>query len=129
MFLYLIASNVHCLVIKYTYLLSFTHLFYFSGIQVNKAKLFQQRCLRIEMRTPISKCGTAVQNKLTINFLPWRKKLKNQILSSSLHSDCFTKEYKQLLYVLERTIKYGESDSALIIGFKGVGKTTVSEKN
>ncbi|XP_054268285.1 origin recognition complex subunit 4-like [Macrosteles quadrilineatus] len=57
------------------------------------------------------------------NFFSWRRKLKNQILSSCLSSSHFEKEYEQLRYVLERTIKYGESDSALIIGFKGVGKT------
>lgn len=37
----------------------------------------------------------------------------------------FDKERKQLLELLQRTINYGESNSILIIGPTGVGKTKV----
>ncbi|KAG8318143.1 origin recognition complex subunit 4 [Homalodisca vitripennis] len=59
------------------------------------------------------------------SFLPWRKKLKEKIMSSTMCCGRFTKECDQLKYVLERTIKHGESDSVLLIGFKGSGKTTI----
>uniref|UniRef100_A0A1B6LXP6 Origin recognition complex subunit 4 n=1 Tax=Graphocephala atropunctata TaxID=36148 RepID=A0A1B6LXP6_9HEMI len=59
------------------------------------------------------------------SFLSWRKRLKEKIISSTMSCDRFTKECEQLQYVLERTIKHGESDSVLLIGFQGSGKTTI----
>lgn len=60
------------------------------------------------------------------SFLTWRKTLKEAILSSTLPDQHSGKEFEQLLFILNRTIKFGESDSVLLIGFKGSGKTSVS---
>lgn len=59
------------------------------------------------------------------NFLTWRKKLKENILSRKFADQHSAKEFEQLLFILNRTIKYGESDSVLLIGFRGSGKTSV----
>lgn len=61
------------------------------------------------------------------SFLTWRKKLKENILSRKFTDHYSAKEFEQLLFILNRTIKYGESDSVLLIGFRGSGKTSVSK--
>lgn len=52
--------------------------------------------------------------------------LKNNILHNKTVAD-HDKEWKQILNLLERTIRFGESNSALIIGPRGCGKTKVSQ--
>lgn len=59
------------------------------------------------------------------SFLTWRKKLKENILLRKFAGQHSAKEFEQLLFILNRTIKYGESDSVLLIGFRGSGKTSV----
>lgn len=83
------------------------------------------------MKTPKKKIEEDYrrEDNKTSNHLFWRKSLKDKILSASMLCDRYKKEYEQLYYVLERTIKFSESDSVLLVGFKGSGKTTVSLNN
>ncbi|XP_057655982.1 origin recognition complex subunit 4 [Diorhabda carinulata] len=53
-----------------------------------------------------------------------RTVLKHNILNNK-YFICHDKERKQILDLIERTFKFGESNSALLIGPKGCGKTTI----
>lgn len=60
------------------------------------------------------------------SFTAWRRKLKQKIMCPSDFDDSLADEYVKLKYVLSRTVEHGESDSVLLLGFRGSGKTTVS---
>jgi origin recognition complex subunit 4 len=59
------------------------------------------------------------------NIVHLRKFLKNNILNNSKFVG-HEKEKQQIYDLLHRTIESGESNSALLIGPRGSGKTTVS---
>lgn len=77
----------------------------------------------------LKKEGATINGKVGSNFFLLRTLLKDQILLSSFVCDQHREEYKQLYYVLERTVRFSESDSVLLVGFKGSGKTTVRNVN
>lgn len=57
-----------------------------------------------------------------------RSYLKNKLLEDKIllgHQN----ERNQLLDLIQKTVQFGESNSALLIGPRGCGKTTVSIKN
>lgn len=57
------------------------------------------------------------------------EKVRGQLKKNLLRNDTFydyEKEYNQVLDLIKKTIEVGESNSALLIGPRGAGKTTVS---
>lgn len=54
-----------------------------------------------------------------------KKMIKEKLFSDS-NITSFMNEFEELYNVLRRTIDFGESDSVLVIGSRGSGKTTVS---
>lgn len=56
-----------------------------------------------------------------------RRLIKNQILDPASNPFCGShKEYSDVLYLFRRAMEHGESNSALLIGPRGSGKTAVS---
>lgn len=51
--------------------------------------------------------------------------LKSKVLKYSLTDDDFAKERSDIYDLFKRTLETGESNSVLLIGARGVGKTTV----
>lgn len=54
-----------------------------------------------------------------------RRILKRNVIQNNVFQG-YTKEHSQILDLLGKTIEIGESNSALLIGPRGAGKTTVS---
>lgn len=66
------------------------------------------------------------EREMISNVVLCRQYLKGKIFSSDGNDNRFEDKYEQLVNVLEKTVVLGESDSVLIIGPRGSGKTTVS---
>lgn len=56
-----------------------------------------------------------------------RKCLRNKVMSSSIPIESYEDEKGQIYNLLKQTLDFGESNSALLIGPRGVGKTTVRQ--
>lgn len=69
---------------------------------------------------------TNKEHEMVNNVLLCRQFLKGKIFSSDVYDNRFQEQYEQLINVLQKTIVFGESDSLLIIGPRGLGKSTVS---
>lgn len=64
-------------------------------------------------------------NETNIKYI--RNYLKRNILNNKEFIG-HKNERKEIFHLLQKTIQYGESNSALLIGPRGSGKTTVSDK-
>lgn len=55
--------------------------------------------------------------------------LKDRLLNDNITFHGSTKEFNQIKELISKTAQYGESNSALLIGPRRSGKSTVSLKN
>lgn len=61
---------------------------------------------------------------MNLNIKKIRSKLKTNILTSEkLHN--FSREREEIYHLIKQTVDHGESNSVLLIGPRGIGKTTV----
>lgn len=71
-------------------------------------------------------CGLGSENPLEVQIKLIRKYLKLKIMADNVSFRGHSQERDHIYDLFKRTVSHGESHSALMLGPRGCGKTTVS---